>query len=269
MKTTVALLILFTLLLPNSFAQDYTQWGLPEGAKARLGKGWISGNIAYSPDGASLAVASSIGIWLYDTVIHREVALLTGHTSRVTSVVYSPDGGTLAGGSDDGTVRLWDAVTGQEKATLTGYLGAVYSVSFSPDGLTVASGSGDGTVLLWELTPDASLSVEPSILRATTFGQVKRSALLQNFPNPFNPETWIPYTLAHGASVSIGIYNVRGQLVRQIDLGQQPAGSYLNRETAAYWDGKDQFGEAVSSGVHFYTLKADTFQATRGMVILK
>ena len=81
MKTVVALLILFTLFQVNTFAQDYTRWGLPEGAKARLGKGRISGNIAYSPDGTRLAVASSIGIWLYDTGTYQEVALLTGHTN--------------------------------------------------------------------------------------------------------------------------------------------------------------------------------------------
>ena len=227
MKITVTLLVLLNLFALNAFAQDYTQWGLPEGAKARLGKGRNTGNIAYSPDGTRLAVVSSIGIWLYDAVTYQEVALLTGHTGGVTSVAYSSDGNTLA------------------------------------------SGSSDGTVLLWAVTPSMPLSVEPSILRATLFGQVKRSALLQNFPNPFNPETWIPYTLAHDAPVNIGIYDIRGQLVRQMELGQQPAGSYLDHETAAYWDGKDQFGEAVSSGVYFYTLKADTFQATRRMVILK
>ena len=80
MKTTVTLLILFTLGFHiNTFAQDYTQWGLPEGAKARIGKGTIN-EIQYSPDGTRLAVASSIGIWLYDTATHQEVALLTGHT---------------------------------------------------------------------------------------------------------------------------------------------------------------------------------------------
>ena len=134
MKTTVTLLILLILFSLNTFAQDSPQWGLPEGAKARLGKGRISGNIAYSPDGARLAVASSIGIWLYDTATHQEVALLTGHTAWVRSVAFSPDGGTLASGSYDNTIRLWDGVTGAHKRTLTGHTSRVNSVAFSPDG---------------------------------------------------------------------------------------------------------------------------------------
>ena len=101
------------------------------------------------------------------------------------------------------------------------------------------------------------------------FGDIKRTALLQNFPNPFNPETWIPYTLAADADVSVRIYDIQGKLVRQLDVGQQPAGSYLSRETAVYWNGKDRLGGPVSSGVYFYTLKADAFSDTRRMVILK
>ena len=78
MKTTVTLLILLTVVSLNTFAQDYTQWGLPDGATARLGKGWIA-EIVYSPDGTRLAVGGGIGIWLYDTATDQEVALLTGH----------------------------------------------------------------------------------------------------------------------------------------------------------------------------------------------
>ena len=148
MKSTqfsiLTVLVIFSLFSLNAFAQNYTQLSLPEGAKARLGKGSISGDIAYSPDGTRLAVASSIGIWLYDTATHQEVALLKGHTDDVISVAFSPDGSALAGGSEDWTVRLWDAVTGQEKATLTGHTGYVSSVAFSPDGGTLASGSKSG-----------------------------------------------------------------------------------------------------------------------------
>ena len=113
------------------------------------------------------------------------------------------------------------------------------------------------------------LAVEPFGLRVTTLGRVKRTALLQNFPNPFNPETWLPYRLAADAPVTLGIYNVRGQLMRELNLGVQKAGGYLTRETAAYWDGRDQVGETVSSGIYFYTLHAAPFQATRRMLILK
>ena len=113
------------------------------------------------------------------------------------------------------------------------------------------------------------LAVEPFELRVTTLGRVKRTALLQNFPNPFNPETWLPYRLAADAPVTLRICNVRGQLVRELNLGVQKAGGYLTRETAAYWDGRDHVGESVSSGIYFYILHAAPFQATRRMLILK
>ena len=83
--------------------------------------------------------------------------------------------------------------------------------------------------------------------------------LLQNYPNPFNPETWIPFDLAADASVTIRIYSVKGQLVRQLDIGKQKAGSYLGKDKATYWNGKDQLGQSVSSGLYFYTLKAGGF----------
>ncbi len=140
-------------LIPNTFAQDYTQWGLPDGAKARLGKGWIS-EITYSPDGKRLAVAGSIGIWIYDAQTGEEINLITGYTSDVKSVTFSPDGYTIASGSWDATVRLWDVRTGTPLLTMEGHTARVTSVVFSPDGKTLASGSFDGTVLLWELTPE-------------------------------------------------------------------------------------------------------------------
>ena len=93
--------------------------------------------------------------------------------------------------------------------------------------------------------------------------------LLQNYPNPFNPEMWIPFDLATDANVTIRIYDVKGQLVRQLNLSEQKAGSYLGKENAAYWNGKDQLGQSVSSGLYFYMLKAGSFVATRRMVILK
>ena len=97
----------------------------------------------------------------------------------------------------------------------------------------------------------------------------KETALLPNYPNPFNPETWIPYQLAQSTSVTVSIYSVDSKLVRTLALGNQSAGLYQNRNRAAYWDGKNERGESVASGLYFYTLTAGEFSATRKMLILK
>ncbi len=97
----------------------------------------------------------------------------------------------------------------------------------------------------------------------------EKTVLLANYPNPFNPETWIPYQLAEPSEVRIGICDVRGSLVRQLDLGHQSAGMYTTRSRAAYWDGTNDIGEKVSSGVYFCTLTAGDFSATLKMLILK
>ncbi|MXV76648.1 T9SS type A sorting domain-containing protein [Candidatus Poribacteria bacterium] len=97
----------------------------------------------------------------------------------------------------------------------------------------------------------------------------KETALLPNYPNPFNPETWIPYQLAAPAEVAVSIYAIDGKLVRALELGYQPIGIYESRSRAAYWDGKNALGESVASGVYFYTLTAGDFTATRKMLIRK
>ena len=144
MKMKTRLFFILTLLIISSisifpvFAQypAHTQFSLPNGAKARLGKGAVTANIMYSPDGALLAVAGSIGIWLYDAETYQEIALLTGHTDRVLSVAFSPDGSTLASVSADNTIRFWDAASSDPLHRLTGHASSVYSVAFSPDGST-------------------------------------------------------------------------------------------------------------------------------------
>lgn len=98
---------------------------------------------------------------------------------------------------------------------------------------------------------------------------IVRNALLPNYPNPFNPETWIPYQLAKESNVSISIYSVDGKMVRNLNLGYQLAGIYQSRGKAAYWDGKNEIGEQMVSGIYFYTLTAKDFSATRKMLILK
>ena len=96
-----------------------------------------------------------------------------------------------------------------------------------------------------------------------------KTTLLPNYPNPFNPETWIPYRLARTTDVQITIYNAHGIAVRHLELGHQSTGYYTSRNRAAYWDGKNDFGERVTSGIYFYQLQADTISPLRRMVTLK
>ena len=93
--------------------------------------------------------------------------------------------------------------------------------------------------------------------------------LLANYPNPFNPETWIPYQLSGDSPVSISIYDLTGDLVRTLSIGFKTAGFYHSRDRAAYWDGRNAFGERVASGTYFYRLTTPSHQQTRRLVILK
>ena len=93
--------------------------------------------------------------------------------------------------------------------------------------------------------------------------------LFQNFPNPFNPETWLPYQLAETVPVSIRIFDQKGRIIRTMYFGEQQAGSYTTKDKAAFWDGKNDFGEPVSSGTYFYQLEAGKFSAVRKMIIIK
>jgi len=105
--------------------------------------------------------------------------------------------------------------------------------------------------------------------RLTSLDKPEEFALLQNFPNSFNPETWIPYQLAEEVDVAIRIYNASGQLVRTLNLGYKQAGFYTNKDKAAYWDGRNELGEQVASGVYFYQIKAGDFVSTKKFVMLK
>ena len=131
----------------------------------------------------------------------------------------------------------------------------------------------DGTYEEVASTPGAP-SLRPEVDQLSAVWQdlsqmPSETALLPNYPNPFNPETWIPYHLAEPASVTLRIYAADGTLVRTLVLGYQPAGMYENKSRAAYWDGRNSLGERVASGLYFYTFTAGDFAATKKMLIMK
>ena len=119
------------------------------------------------------------------------------------------------------------------------------------------------------VTAEDVLDSRISLPDLVTYEIPAQTELLANYPNPFNPETWIPFRLAEDASVSLTIYGASGSLVRTIDIGFAPAAVYQARSEAIYWDGRNNFGEQVSSGIYFYHLNAGDFSATRKMVIVK
>ena len=167
---------------------------------------------------------------------------------------------------------------------------ASHSITVSLPGSRRAPASLSGIVLdptvLKTLDPEV-LEAHLDILRAGSDGSLKylqaiallesvlaemrpeKTVLLANYPNPFNPETWIPYHLANDTDVQISIYDINGALVRQLDLGYRQAGYYTNRSRAAYWDGTNDFGERVATGIYFYQLQADNMSLLRKMLILK
>ena len=131
---------------------------------------------------------------------------------------------------------------------------------------------GTGTLTVdyayFRSTVDAGVLASP-VLQFAAMEAPRETTLLPNYPNPFNPETWIPYQLSSPSDVTVHIYAVNGNLVRRLTLGHQAAGMYHSRSRAAYWNGKNELGESVASGVYFYTLTTDDFTATRKMLIRK
>jgi hypothetical protein len=151
---------------------------------------------------------------------------------------------------------------------------------------TFDKASHEGTLVSFRLVPTAignlTLKLNDGKLISTdevvkfaqqsvikVLGRPMKFELLQNYPNPFNPETWIPFALKRDADVRIRIYNISGQLVRTLNLGQKPAEHYITKDKAAYWDGRNAIGERVASGIYFYQIQAGKFNDTKRMVILK
>ena len=171
----------------------------------------------------------------------------------------------------DGTVNISDLVL------VAGHLGELSGIAASPSVLAIRSiGLDVATIQAWiaqaRIEDDGSFLFQQGIANLQRLLAVllpAETTLFANYPNPFNPETWIPYRLARESNVQIRIHAVNGTLVRTLDLGHQPAGVYQQRSRAAYWDSRNQLGEPVASGVYFYTLTAGDFTATRKMLIKK
>ena len=164
----------------------------------------------------------------------------------------------------DGVVNIFDIVPIAQ---------GIASASAAPIGVeNVDAAMIESWIAQARLEDDGSLAFKQGIanlekLLASLIPE--ETALLANYPNPFNPETWIPYQLAESGEVSLAIYDINGKMVRRLEVGYKAAGMYRSRSRAAHWNGRNQLGESLASGVYFYTLTADEFTATRRMLILK
>ncbi len=164
----------------------------------------------------------------------------------------------------DGVVNIFDIVPIAQ---------GIASASAAPIGVeSVDAAMIEAWIAQARLEDDGSLAFKQGIanlkkLLASLIPEA--TALLANYPNPFNPETWIPYQLAESGEVTLKIYDMNGKMVRRLVVGYKAAGMYRSRSRAAYWDGRNGLGESLASGVYFYTLTAGEFSATRRMLILK
>ena len=177
------------------------------------------------------------------------------------TVHFRPDGRYLFVNQNN-SLQVWDGQTYApiEHPPIPEYF------AISQNG-TVLLSHNAGRIEVWD--GRALLPIESREKQIVEWGQVKQNRLLQNYPNPFTPETWIPFELANESAVTIRIYAPTGKVVRVLPLGTLPAGDYSSQSQAVYWDGRNEMGESVGSGIYLYTINAANFSATRKMLIRK
>ena len=185
-----------------------------------------------------------------------------------------PPSNPLADTNKDGAVNILDLVFVAEhlgqNAAAPSQLALIKSIPSSAKEVIAAQRALNELEAIPNKSHNVQIAIE--LLRhylAIADRNVQKTKLLPNYPNPFNPDTWIPYQLSEGSRVTVKIYDVTGSLVRTIEVGHKPVGYYLTRERAVYWDGRNEKGESISSGVYFYTLNTENYTQTRRMVILK
>ena len=187
---------------------------------------------------------------------------------KIVGARFGQRGQNRADLNGDGLVDIVDLVL-----VASEFGGEAAAPSLYPQALELLTAAD---VRQWLSQAEQLALTDPTYLRGITVLEQLHAALipqettlLPNYPNPFNPETWIPYHLFNDADVQISIYDTKGALVRRLDLGHQMAGYYTDRTKAAYWNGRNESGESVASGIYFYQLRAGDYTALRRMVILK
>ena len=191
-----------------------------------------------------------------------------------SSLGEQPPSNPLADTNKDGVVNLLDLVFVAEHLSLNAAAPSQLALIKSIPSTAKEIIAAQRALRELEAIPNKSQGVQLAIQLLRHYlsianQRVEETKLLRNYPNPFNPETWIPYQLSEESAVTVKIYDIHGHLIRTVGAGLKPVGYYLTRERAVYWEGRNENGERISSGVYFYTLITDHYTQTRRMVIVK
>ena len=272
------------VLVSGSYDATIRLWDIATGEQLETFEGhtYSITSVAVSPDGSTIASGSVDGtvlLWTFPMLAETGEILADVNGDGVVNIQdivliaasFGEAGENSADLNGDGVVNVQDLIlVGNAFANIAGAPSAhALSAAQVEQWLSLAKREAAQSM---QTSISDRFSYERGIMvleRLLGTLAPQRTVLLANYPNPFNPETWIPYQLAVPADVSISIYAANGQLVRTLALGYQPVGVYESRVRAAYWDGRNAVGESVASGVYFYTLSAGDFTATGKMLVRK